>query len=388
MDELGAFVGGERVRLPGAVSGPLSGLRFAAKDNFDVAGFVTGAGNPDWARTHPRATATAPAILRLLDSGASLEGKTQMDELAWGSIGGNTHYGTPINPVTPDRVPGGSSSGSASAVAGGLVDFALGTDSACSVRLPASYCGLFGYRPTTGRVPLEGVVPLSEAIDTVGWFAREAALLERVGDVLLDAGEAHPAPAEVLIATDAFAVTDTAVAAALRPSVERIASRFETVREVRAIEPGQERGIEWLWFRAWSVEGREAWRNHGDWIESVRPNSRVLSRENFAAAADSMPAEDNTAYAWFAELREEIRRLVAPGSVLCLPTAAELAPLLTEERPALRMTMCLLSIAGIGGLPQVTLPLANVDGVPAGLSLVGWPGSDEQLLALAREVCG
>jgi amidase len=138
------------VSLEGATTGPLAGLTFAVKDNFDVAGHITGAGSPDWQRSHRPAHTTAAAITSLVEAGARLVGKTQMDELAYGVLGENAHYGTPHNPAAPDRVPGGSSSGSASAVAGGLVDFALGSDSACSVRLPAALCGLFGIRPTLG----------------------------------------------------------------------------------------------------------------------------------------------------------------------------------------------------------------------------------------------
>src|SRR5262249_7859357 len=164
-NEFGAFCSGARVELPGSSAGPLRGLKFAAKDNFDVEGFVTGAGSPDWKETHAPARFTAKSILQLLAAGASLVGKTQMDPLAWGTLGANEHYGTPRNPAAPGRFPGGSSSGSACAVAGCEVDFALGTD---SVRLPAALCGIFGIRPTHRRTPLHGVVPLSRSLDTIG----------------------------------------------------------------------------------------------------------------------------------------------------------------------------------------------------------------------------
>jgi amidase len=146
--EFGAFCSGARVELRGRSAGPLRGLKFAAKDNLDVEGFVTGAGSPDWKETHTPARFTAHSICQLLAAGASLVGKTQMDQLAWGTLGRNEHYGTPRNPAAQGRFPGGSSSGSACAVAGCEVDFALGTDSACSVRLPAALCGIYGIRPT------------------------------------------------------------------------------------------------------------------------------------------------------------------------------------------------------------------------------------------------
>ncbi|MDQ2103939.1 amidase family protein, partial [Azospirillum isscasi] len=184
-DPLNAFVPHGLSEIPGAADGPLAGLRFAVKDLFHIAGLPTGAGNPDWLRTHEVPQETAPAVRRLLDAGARVAGKTLTDELAWSLAGENAHYGTPENPKAPGRIPGGSSSGSASAVAGGAVDFAIGTDTGGSIRLPASYCGLYGLRPTHGAVPLDGSVPLAPSFDTVGWFAREAALLRRVGAVLL-----------------------------------------------------------------------------------------------------------------------------------------------------------------------------------------------------------
>src|SRR5215468_1723076 len=231
-ESFGAFCPGPRVCLEGASTGPLAGLTFAAKDNFDVAGHITGAGSPDWQRSHRPAYTTAAAIRSLVAAGASLVGKTQMDELAYGSLGENAHYGTPRNPAAPDRVPGGSSSGSASAVAGGLVDFALGSDSACSVRLPAALCGLFGMRPTLGRVSTDGMLPLSPSLDTVGWFARTPELLQQIGRVLLDARAEGPRPTTLLIAEDAFALAQPRIAHALQPMVETIASHFGAVRRV------------------------------------------------------------------------------------------------------------------------------------------------------------
>ena len=173
-DPFNAFVPGSAVHIKGASDGPLAGLKFAAKDIYDVAGFVTGGGNPDWARTHAPAENHAPVIQTLLDAGATLVGKTITDELTRGILGSNAHYGTPVNPRAPDRFPGGSSSGSACAVAGGLVDFALGSDTGGSVRIPASFCGIFGLRPTHGRIPLEGVMQQAPSFDTVGWFADDA----------------------------------------------------------------------------------------------------------------------------------------------------------------------------------------------------------------------
>ncbi len=159
MTSASPFVPGPAVRIAGASGGPLAGLTFAAKDLFDVAGHPTGGGNPDWARQYPVPTRHAWAVQRLLDAGATLIGKTITDEVSLGILGENAFDGTPLNPSAPDRVPGGSSSGSASAVAQGLCDIALGTDTGGSVRVPASFCGLHGIRPTHGRIDLSGMLP-------------------------------------------------------------------------------------------------------------------------------------------------------------------------------------------------------------------------------------
>src|SRR3954449_6423562 len=173
-DRYGAFVPHVDVVIQGAGTGPLAGLTFAAKDLFDVRGTVTGSGNPDWERTHTPAPRSAWVVERLLAAGATLVGKTITDEISLGLLGINRFHGTPVNPAAPDRVPGGSSSGSASAVAGNLVDLALGTDSGGSARPPASFCGLYGLRPTHGRVPVDGMEPQSPSFDTCGWFAANA----------------------------------------------------------------------------------------------------------------------------------------------------------------------------------------------------------------------
>ena len=179
-DDINAFVPGPRVHIEGRPDGPLSGLTFAAKDLFDVAGHPTGGGNPDWARANPVPTRHAWAVQRLLDAGATLIGKTITDEVSLGIVGENAFYGTPINPRAPDRVPGGSSSGSAAAVAAGLCDTALGTDTGGSVRVPASFCGLYGIRPTHGRLDVSGMMQQAPSSDTTGWFARDAATFAKV----------------------------------------------------------------------------------------------------------------------------------------------------------------------------------------------------------------
>src|SRR6201997_1489933 len=221
-DDINAFVPGPRVHIEGRPGGPLSGLTFAAKDLFDVAGHPTGGGNPDWARSNPIPTRHSWAVQRLLDAGATLIGKTITDEVSLGIVGENAFYGTPVNPRAPGRVPGGSSSGSAAAVAAGLCDTALGTDTGGSVRVPASFCGLYGIRPTHGRLPVSGMMAQAPTSDTTGWFARDAETFARVGAVMLGEAISDALPRRLIIATDAFAIADPSAAAALRPLVDRL----------------------------------------------------------------------------------------------------------------------------------------------------------------------
>lgn len=382
-DTVGAFCAYPAAERDGHPGGPLAGVTFAAKDLFDVAGLPTGAGSPEWLASHAAAATTAPAVQRLLAAGARLVGKTHTDELAWSLNGQNHHYGTPVNVAAPGRLPGGSSSGSAAATAAGLVDVALGTDTGGSVRLPASYGGLYGLRTTHGRIPLAGVVPLAPSYDTVGWFARDPALFAEVGTALLADARPATAPTALLLATDLFAMAGEAVTAALRPAVERLASRIGPATPVDVAE-----GRLALWRDAFRIiQSAEAWRTHGAWIEAVRPALGPGIRERFAAAAVIDPAQLEEARA----LREQVRRrlvaLLPPGAIMLAPVTPGIAPLVGTPEPrldAFRATaLALLCPAGHAGLPQVALPVARLEGCPLGLGLMAGPGEDDSLLAIA-----
>src|SRR5437773_4707684 len=225
------FVPGPPVRIAGAPRGPLTGLTFAAKDLFDVAGHATGGGNPDWARQHPIPTRHAWAVQRLLDAGATLIGKTVTDEVSLGILGENPFDGTALNPKAPDRVPGGSSSGSASAVAQALCDTALGTDTGGSVRVPASFCGLYGIRPTHGRLDLTGMMAQAPSSDTTGWFARDADAFARVSAVRLGDPISRECPTRLVVAVDAFGFADAETAAALGPMVRKLSALMKDARD-------------------------------------------------------------------------------------------------------------------------------------------------------------
>src|SRR5690349_11125782 len=236
-DPLGSFCRENHASLKGAAAGPLAGLTFGVKDAFNIEGARTGFGQPDWLRTHPPARETAAAVKQLLAAGADMVGKTHCDELCYSLTGENVHFGTPVNVNAPGRIPGGSSNGSAAAVAGGLVDFALGTDCGGSVRIPASYCGIIGLRPTHGRVSDKGVLPFGPSFDVVGWFARDIDLFAKIGDVLLGEDDAA-APSRLIIGDDAWAEIEPPVSEALRPATERVKKTLGEPRHVRVSREG------------------------------------------------------------------------------------------------------------------------------------------------------
>jgi amidase len=385
-DRLNAFCKDSDAYLEGATGGPFSGLTFAAKDIFDIAGYVTGGGNPDWKATHEPARITAWVVSALVEAGARMVGKTITDEITRGIFGENAHYGTPVNPRAPGRVPGGSSSGSAAAVAGGLVDFALGSDTGGSVRVPASFCGLYGLRPTHGRIPLDGILLQAPSYDTIGWFARDADLLARVGSVLLPGEVRAGRPRHLVIAADAFEVADQTVQEALRPIVDRVASLVghcatERLAPTRLSDWSGQQGI---------LQGREAWETARDWIDRVNPRFSFEVAERFRFASAISDADVQAARAARGAIIERMMALLADGVVICLPTTPAPAPLRGERlsrrnvlRPRISTLTC---IAGTTGTPQINLPLAEVDGLPVGLSLLAGRGADEMLMAFAREL--
>jgi amidase len=386
-DRLGAFVPGSEVVVEPTASGPLDGLTFAVKDVFDLADVATGFGNPVWLATHAPAAATAPAVERLLAAGARLRGKTVTDELTYSLTGENAHYGTPVNPRCPERVPGGSSSGSAAAVAGGLCDLALGTDCAGSVRIPASYCGLYGMRPSHGRIPLDGVCPFAPSFDTAGWLARDPQVLELAGRELLRERGRPPPARRVLVATDAFALAHPATAEALAAPLATVCDAVGAATDVVVAQEGLERWMQC--FR--TIQGFEIWQSLGAWVREARPKLGAGVRERLAWASRIAAEAAEAERAVRASVRRRLEALLGEGDVLCLPTAPGPAPLrgapaLEVEEEVRYRAISLLCIAGLGGLPQVTLPLAQVDGCPVGLSLVAAAGADLLLLALAAQV--
>ena len=379
-------------------SGPLDGLRFAVKDTIDVAGFKTGCGNPTWRDSHPAAVVHAVCVEQLFRAGGRCVGKTISDELALSLLGENYFYGTPLNAHAPNRVPGGSSSGSASAVACGLVDFALGTDTGGSTRVPASNCGIWGFRPSHGFVSVAGVNPLAPSFDTVGVLAQSADVLAKVALVLLAAAPVSPnKPTTIHLIREAFALADADVQEALSEPVRGLRETFgggvreSSLQELVADETGHS-------FATWVdtfcvIQWAEIESCLGAWIANARPEFGP----EIAASFQLMNQLDRRRVAEAVQRRDQYFRsldeFLGPADLLCMPTTPTLAPRKGESplRSAsgsgyYPRTLSLTSVAGMCRLPQVSLPLADADGVPVGLSLLARHGQDSFLLQVANRV--
>ncbi|MCO7126936.1 amidase [Sporolactobacillus shoreicorticis] len=377
----GAFIRDGMNILPTG-SGRLNELVFAAKDLFAVKGHVNSAGNPLWGKTHSAARNHAPVIHRLLDQGASLRGMTVTDELMYSLKGDNIHYPPTINPRVPDAFSGGSSSGSAVATASGAVDFAIGTDTGGSVRIPSAYCGLFGIRPSHAQ----GVVPLAPSFDTVGWMARDAEILERVGRCLLPESESTAPFQRFYLLNEAWNQVDSeSTQEALRTFIDQHFSN-EQLKNVSLSEPAPDELAET--FRI--LQGYEAWQSHGTWIEQYHPHFAKDVGGRFIAAS-KMRKDD--AYHHAAMLKQQftdkLRTFLRADGVLIIPTTYGSAPKrdasFEESEKVRARTMKLTCIAGVSGLPQVTVPL-NDCGRPLGLSFVSGYGTDRKLLQYIKTI--
>jgi amidase len=374
------------IRAEKLTDGPLDDLSYAVKDVFAIKGYVSGAGSPDWARTHYASERHAAVIERLLRSGANMNGLTHTDEMMFSLNGENYHYGTPINPKAEQRIPGGSSSGSAVAVAAGLADFAIGTDTGGSVRIPSSYCGVYGFRPTHNRVPMEGVIPLAPTFDTVGWMAASAKMLALVGVSLLDGGGTHkPAFRRLIVAEDAMAIADKETREVMTGLLDKLALSL-AVRESYAVS---KEGLD-TWMNTFKVlQGTDIWQTHGEWIETVKPRFGPGVAERFAWTRTLISEEYPKVRLTMDNIRSGLYELLGDDGLIAIPTAPGPAPLRNTQGEDLEnrrsRTLQLSCIAGLGGLPQVTLPLATIEGSPVGLSLIAGPGRDGQLLQWVAE---
>ncbi|WP_368924051.1 amidase [Comamonas aquatica] len=386
-DPAHAFVPYPDVPVPHASTGPLSGLYFGVKDLFDVAGYPTGGGNPLVLALSGTKTQTAPTVQKLLDAGAAFAGKTVTDELAFSMNGNNAHFGAPLNGAAPERITGGSSSGSASAVSSRLCDFALGTDTGGSVRAPASHCGLYGIRPTHGRISLQSALALCHSYDTCGWFARDATTFARVGDVLLGADPAPlPTQPRLLLPTDLWGL----IAPDVRPAWDGARAQVQAVYGEAAPTTVALDSFEAMYWSFRYLQGREAWMTDGAFIERYAPVLGPGVKERFAWSRTVTDDQVVMAQTFRTRFSAHLRQLLGHDGVLVMPSMPDIAPLRSTDEAALEhyrnQAVQMLCIAGLSGFPQISLPLAGRLGAPLGISLLGPAGSDRSLIAMAQQL--
>jgi amidase len=369
--------------IAGAASGPLAGLTAVVKDMYGIAGERMGCGSPDWLANQQPAARHCPPVQKILDAGATVIGKAICDEFFYSITGINAHYGMPVNLRAPRRIPGGSSSGSAAAVGAGVCDFALGSDTGGSVRIPASFNGVYGLRPTHERIEHSGVADMAPSFDVPGWFAATPGVFRKVGAVLLDANRVTAKIERIVILDDAFAQAEPRVSEALRQWLDAMRDDLPAVTHGRIAPEGFDG-----WREAFRiVQAYETWQTFGDFVARHRPNLGPGIKERMAFAATVTRDQCDASRAIHEQAREHIRNVATPGTVLALPTAPAIAPLASTPAADLEdfrvRVMRLTCTAGLSGLPQMSLPAGTLDGCPIGLSFIGWAGGDEALLDLA-----
>ncbi len=371
--------------LLGESDGPLAGLTYMVKDLFAIEGRKVGAGNPDFYDHSAPATDTAPIIERLLASGAALTGITICDEFFYSVLGTNAHYGQPMNPRAERHVTGGSSCGSAAAAAAAMCDFALGSDTGGSVRVPASFSGLFGLRPTHGRIDTTGMTPMAPSFDTAGFFARDAQLFRTLGDVLLDDARIDAVIERLVLAEDIFAFCEASVAKALRHALDASADTLPKLEPERIA--GEE--IE-TWHKAFTtIQGFEIQSTLLPFVKSHNVALGPGIKERFEIAATITSEDAEAARELRRRVTERLKDILRPGTAIVLPTTPTLPPErgipdgATAAAAFRSLTLQSTCLAGLAGLPQISIPGAEAGACPAGLSFVGWEGGDEALLDLA-----
>ncbi|KKW69126.1 amidase [Lampropedia cohaerens] len=387
-DNVFCFIPYPPVEVPHAAHGPLAGVRMAVKDIYDVAGYPSSWGNPHVLAMSGIKTRTAPAIAALLAAGAQMVGKTVTDELAFSMTGKNAHFGMPRNGAAPDRIPGGSSSGSASAVANGLCDLAIGSDTGGSVRCPASHNGILGIRPTHGRIALDGCMALAPSLDTLGWFARDMDVFAAVADVLLGEDSAPlPATPRLLVAQDVLATLDAAVGDAFATQLAQLCTHLGvSAQPVDAwLMPPEQ-----LYWAFRFIQGYEAWQSHGALIAHYGLQLGPGVRERFEWSRGISASDVEPHHRLRVEFSRAIDALLGQDGVLLMPTMPQVAPLAASDDAAhedyRNQSIRQLCVAGLAKLPQISLPVMAIEGVPLGLSLIGPRGSDRSLVKLAKRI--
>jgi amidase len=394
-----AFMPYPTVALAAARHGPLAGLSFAVKDLFDVAGYPTSGGQPMLLAMSGIKTCSSPVVTQLLDAGAQFVGKTITDELAFSINGQNAHFGDPINPHAPDRISGGSSSGSASAVAHGLCDIGIGSDTGGSVRAPANHCGLIGIRTSHGLVSLEHAVAFAPSLDSCGWFASDIDVFIKASEVLLQAPVCQTAllgpisKPRWMLGSHWWSALAPEVGKAHQAAMQGIGNAIEQAGQALLSFDidfpafGATR-LDDLVLAFRQIQGFEAWQCDGALIQDYALSLGPGVAERFAWASQVSEAD----YIKASKLREAfanwMQGQLADDGLLIVPTMPDVAPLRQADSASLDQyrasAMRMLCVAGLCRLPQINLPLSRRLGAPLGLSLIGPAGSDLALLPWAK----
>lgn len=357
-DPYQCFVRDNHIALSHTNKGELNGLVFSVKDVFDVKGSTYSNGHPEWLVSHPMATQNATAIDLLLSEGADLVGKTICDELCFSISGENWHYGSPIHPLDPMRYTGGSSSGSAVSVAAELVDFSIGSDCLGSVRVPASYNGLYGFRPTYKRVDNTGEAPYCESMDVLGWMAKELDVFKKVSKVLLKEDKQD------------FDLKNVYTYQMELESFKKIELKDDDYLET---------------FRL--VQGYEVNQSYKEWITDFKPIIHQGPKQRLKWASTITLKEYQQALQRKKEIEQEFVNLLGNDSIIICPTASSVAidrrASLDEINQIRQDSSKLLCLSPLSNTPQVTLPLMTKDNLPFGISFIGPVNSDVALLEKA-----
>ena len=382
-EELSCLVPGT-FELPATASGSLSGKTFVAKDLLAVAGHASSFGNARWRETHTASEATSPIITKLLAEGADLVGMAKLDQLA-GSLVGNIGEGTaPLNSLYPDRFTGGSSSGSASAVAGELVDFAIGTDTAGSVRVPAAACGLYGLRPTYHSIKNEGVLPWAASFDVVGILSKDLGLVRDVYKVLRSEASELTTITQILLPIDCLELVSVETAAAVTKTAQDLAEKHGI--ELKEVNFAHFMGdsARNLFSR---IAGRENWQAHGEWIKAnhqyLAPD--LYNRMEIAQQVSAGPEEKVSADSQEREnYTKAVSKIITSHSVLIAPIMYDLSPLRTANPDELqnyrKNTLILNVVSGLAGLPEIVMPVVGVNNLTYGVGVIGSKNADLTML--------
>lgn len=364
-------------------TGQLAHLKFAVKDLIDVQGTITGGGNPSWHKRHTTAKKHATCVQKLLDAGAILTGKTITDELAYSLEGHNYFYGTPINPRWPSALPGGSSSGSASAVAQGLVDFALGTDTGGSVRVPAAFCGLWGIRPSHDAISTQGVIPFAPRFDTVGWLSQDKYIFQQVADVLLppDRSILNIANLPLLGVAEAFDYRQLNSA----QQVEELINICQSLGMQKTAAILNRTPQDWLACYQY-LQDHDIKMALGEWIKQNQPEFGPNMQENFRRVLANTGDQIEYFETEIASAKTHITSIVNKN-ILILPTTpnALIAKDINAQDLSVfyQQALTIDAIAAFAGLPQINIPITQHDSYPVGISIIGPQYSDRQLIELA-----